>query len=42
MGGIYGVLTRRRGHVIDEFQVPGTPMQIIKAHLPVMESFGMS
>ncbi|XP_008336799.1 elongation factor 2-like [Cynoglossus semilaevis] len=42
MGGIYGVLTRRRGHVIDEFQVPGTPMQIIKAHLPVMESFGFT
>lgn len=40
MGGIYGVLNRRRGHVIAEEQRPGTPMYNIKAYLPVMESFG--
>lgn len=40
MGGIYGVLTRRRGHVFDESSVVGTPMRVIKAYLPVMESFG--
>lgn len=41
MGGIYGVLTRRRGHVFEESQVIGTPMFIVKAYLPVNESFGM-
>jgi elongation factor 2 len=42
MGGIYGVLTRRRGHVIEEMQRPGTPIFQIKAHLPVAESFGFT
>eukprot|EP00056_Hartaetosiga_gracilis_P006226 m.94387 g.94387 ORF g.94387 m.94387 type:complete len:841 (+) comp12413_c0_seq1:127-2649(+) len=40
IGGIYGVLTRRRGHVFDEQRVEGTPMYSVKAYLPVMESFG--
>ena len=40
MGGIYGVLNRRRGHVFEEGQVAGTPMFIVKAYLPVKESFG--
>ncbi|KAM5508658.1 translation elongation factor 2 [Microsporum canis] len=40
MGGIYGVLTRRRGHVFAEEQRPGTPLFTIKAYLPVNESFG--
>jgi len=40
MGGIYGVLTRRRGHVFEETQRPGTPLYNIKAYLPVNESFG--
>lgn len=42
MGGIYGVLTRRRGHVFEETQRPGTPLYNIKAYLPVMESFGFT
>ena len=42
MGGIYGVLNRRRGHVFEESQVPGTPMFIVKAYLPVNESFGFT
>jgi elongation factor 2 len=42
MGGIYGVLTRRRGHVYEEIRVVGTPMMVIKAYLPVMESFGFT
>jgi len=42
MGGIYGVLTRRRGHVFEEVQRPGTPLYNIKAYLPVMESFGFT
>merc|ERR1712042_148612 len=40
MGGIYGVLNRKRGHVFAEEQTPGTPMFIVKAYLPVNESFG--
>ncbi|XP_077988917.1 elongation factor 2b-like [Glandiceps talaboti] len=42
VGGIYGVLTRRRGHVFEEGQVVGTPMFIVKAYLPVNESFGFT
>jgi len=42
MGGIYGVLNRRRGHVFAEEQRPGTPIYTIKAYLPVMESFGFT
>lgn len=42
MGGIYGVLNRRRGHVFEESQVAGTPMFIVKAYLPVNESFGFT
>ena len=42
MGGIYGVLNRRRGVVYYEDRIAGTPMYIIKAHLPVNESFGFT
>lgn len=42
MGGCYGVLTRRRGHVFAEEQRPGTPMMQLKAYLPVNESFGFT
>merc|ERR1712212_754558 len=42
VGGIYGVLNRRRGHVFEEGQVAGTPMFIVKAYLPVKESFGFT
>lgn len=42
MGGIYGVLNRRRGHVFYEEQRLGTPLFNIKAYLPVNESFGFT
>ncbi|KAF5009017.1 hypothetical protein FDECE_4731, partial [Fusarium decemcellulare] len=42
MGGVYGVLTRRRGHVFNEEQRPGTPLFNIKAYLPILESFGFN
>jgi len=42
VGGIYGVLNRKRGHVIEESQVAGTPMFVVKAYLPVNESFGFT
>ncbi|KAJ2786092.1 translation elongation factor 2 [Coemansia javaensis] len=40
MGGVYSVLNRRRGEVIEEEQRPGTTQMTIKAYLPVNESFG--
>merc|ERR1712096_593062 len=42
VGGIYGVLNRGRGHVFEEAQTPGTPMFVVKAYLPVNESFGFT
>jgi len=42
IGGIYGCLNRRRGHVFEEMQTPGTPMFVVKAYLPVNESFGFT
>jgi elongation factor 2 len=40
MGGIYSVLNRKRGHVFAEEAVAGTPMFMVRAYLPVNESFG--
>jgi len=40
MKAIYNVLNRRRGHVVREVAKPGTPIYIVKAQLPVIESFG--
>ena len=40
MSAIYNVLNRRRGHVISEVPKPGTPIYIVTAQLPVIESFG--
>jgi len=42
VGGIYGVLNKRRGIVFEENQVAGTPMFVVKAYLPVNESFGFT
>jgi len=42
VGGIYGVLNRRRGHVFEEQRIIGTPMFVVKAYLPVNESFGFT
>jgi elongation factor 2 len=42
IGGVYNCLNRRRGTVVEEVQRPGTPLYNIKAHLPVMESFGFT
>jgi len=42
VGGIYGVLNRKRGHVFEDSKVEGTPMCMVKAYLPVMESFGFT
>jgi len=42
VGGIYAVMNKRRGQIIEEVQRPGTPMCVVKAHLPVAESFGFT
>ena len=42
MGGIYSVLTRRRGIIIGEENRPGTPIYNVRAYLPVAESFGFT
>jgi elongation factor 2 len=42
MGGIYGVLNKRRGIILGDEQRPGTPIITIKAYLPVLESFGFT
>jgi len=42
MGGIYQTLTQRRGIVMGEEPVSGTPLVIVKAYLPVAESFGFT
>lgn len=34
------MLNRKRGHVFEETHVMGTPMFMVKAYLPVNESFG--
>ena len=40
MSAIYNVLAKRRGHVTADIPKPGTPIFLVKAHLPVIESFG--
>jgi elongation factor 2 len=42
VGGIYAVMNKRRGQIIEEIQRPGTPMTNVKAYLPVQESFGFT
>jgi elongation factor 2 len=42
VGGIYGTLNSRRGHVFSEEQRAGTPLVQIQAYLPVAESFGFT
>jgi hypothetical protein len=40
VSAIYNVLSKRRGHVTADLPKPGTPIFIVKAYLPVIESFG--
>ena len=39
---IYEVMMSRRGAVEEEVEVEGTPLVIMKAYLPVSESFGFT
>lgn len=40
VGGVFAILNRRRGVPIGSERNPGTPMEIVKAYLPVKEAFG--
>jgi len=40
VAAIYNVLSRRRGHVVRDLPKPGSPMYVVHAYLPAMESFG--
>jgi elongation factor 2 len=42
LGGVYKTLTQRRGQVVEENNVEGSPMSIVKAYVPVAETFGLS
>jgi len=42
VGGIYAVMNKRRGQIVEEVQRPGTPMTNVKTYLPVLESFGFT
>jgi len=42
VGAIYSCISQRRGQVIGEEPIIGTPMVIVKAYLPVAESFGFT
>uniref|UniRef100_H2YMS5 Elongation factor 2 n=1 Tax=Ciona savignyi TaxID=51511 RepID=H2YMS5_CIOSA len=42
VGGIYGVLNKRRGQVNETTNNPGTPIFNVNAFLPVNESFGFT
>lgn len=40
IGGVHAVLARRRGRTFAQEQKDGTPLSVIKAFLPVVDSFG--
>jgi U5 small nuclear ribonucleoprotein component len=37
---IYNVLARRRGHVTEDKPKAGSPLYIVKAFIPIIDSFG--
>jgi len=40
VSAVYTVLSKRRGHVTTDAPIPGSPLYIIKAFIPVIDSFG--
>ena len=42
MSGVYQCFSQRRGVVFSEESVQGTPLLVVKAYLPVAESFGFT
>jgi len=41
-GSVYSCLTQKRGEIESEESIPGTPITMIRAFLPVAESFGFT
>ena len=41
ISAVYTILSKRRGHLTADLPKPGTPIYIIKAQVPVIESFGL-
>jgi elongation factor 2 len=42
MGGVYTCLNQRRGQIVEEEALQGTPLGLLKCYLPVAESFGFT
>ena len=42
MSGVYQCFSQSRGVVFSEESVQGTPLLVVKAYLPVAESFGFT
>jgi len=42
VGGVYQCLNQRRGQIFEEEPLSGTSMSLVKAYLPVAESFGFT
>jgi len=42
VGGIYAVMNKRRGQIVEEISRSGTPLLNVRCYLPVMESFGFT
>jgi len=42
LGKLYAVLAKRRARVINEEMKEGTPYYIVRAYVPVAESFGFA
>ena len=40
VSSLYTVLARRRGHVLSDAPIPGTPLYSVKGLIPVIDSFG--
>ncbi|KAH9822775.1 U5 small nuclear ribonucleoprotein component-like [Teratosphaeria destructans] len=40
VSALYTVLARRRGHVLSDAPVPGTPLYSVRGLIPVIDSFG--
>ncbi|EPX71808.1 GTPase Ria1 [Schizosaccharomyces octosporus yFS286] len=42
LGRVYGVVAKRKGRIVDEEMKEGTPFFVVKAVIPVVESFGFA
>ena len=42
LGGVYKTLNQRRGEIVEENKLEGSPLNIVRAYVPVSETFGFS